>query len=532
MTNSVGGTVVRFRSAILTAALLAALSPSLSNAQSNAPAADSGATTRGVTAASGGAPPASQREGVLKLLPADSVTEHEMTIDGRKIAYTATAGTLAMFGQDGAQTAAIFYTAYVKKDGGTGRPLTFAFNGGPGAASAFLHLGLVGPRIVDFGPKGDDGAGAKLIDNPHSWLDFTDLVLIDPIGTGWSRTVKADDAAKYYNVNSDAESIAKAIALYVAHNNRAGSPKYLLGESYGGFRAAKVASALKDSQGIIVSGAIMLSPLIEGQLMFGADEFALGAALELPSLAAAEMDRQKAFDETKQREAERFALGDYLTTLAGAAPTGDAAKAFYSRLATMTGISEDVVKQNRGFLGNAFAKQVGKGDGLVASPYDAAFTTPDAYPESNTARGDDAILDGFTRAYGGAFADYARNELGFRTEMTYTLLDSDVNRQWEWGGRQGGSRLQASVTDDIRELLAATPSFRLLIAHGYSDLVTPYGVSRYVVDHLPASLAGGRVGLNVYQGGHMFYTRADQGALFTRDAKAFYAAHPTATPAD
>ena len=477
-------------------------------------------------------PSAGSREGVLKLLPADSVTEHEITLDGRKLAYTATAGTLDMFGQDGAQTAAIFYTAYIKKDGGANRPLTFAFNGGPGAASAFLHLGLVGPRIVDFGPKGDDGAEARLVDNPNSWLDFTDLVLIDPVGTGWSRTVKPDDASKYYNVNADAESVAKAIALYITHNNRASSPKYLLGESYGGFRAAKVASALKDTQGIIVSGAVMLSPLLEGQLMFGADEFALGAALELPSLAAAEMDRRKTVDETKQREAERFALGEYLTTLAGAAPTGDAAKAFYSKLSDMTGIPEDVVEKNRGFLGNAFAKEVGKSDGLVASPYDAAFTTPDAFPETSDARGDDAILDGFTRAYGGAFADYARNELGFKTEMTYSLLDSDINRQWEWGRRGGGSRLQASVTGDIRQFLAAVPSFRLLIAHGYSDLVTPYGVSRYVVDHLPASLAANRVGLKVYQGGHMFYTRSDQGASFTRDAKAFYAANVPVMPGD
>jgi carboxypeptidase C (cathepsin A) len=509
---------VRFRSivlaTILATGLTTALGPSLTYAQDAA------------------RPSAGSREGVLTLLPADSVTEHEITLDGRKFAYTATAGTLDMFGQDGAQTAAIFYTAYVKKDGGANRPLTFAFNGGPGAASAFLHLGLVGPRIVDFGPKGDDGAGARLVDNPNSWLDFTDLVLIDPVGTGWSRTVKPDDASKYYNVNADAESVAKAIALYVTHNNRVSSPKYLLGESYGGFRAAKVASALKDTQGIIISGAVMLSPLLEGQLMFGADEFALGAALELPSLAAAQMDRKKAFDETKQREAERFALGDYLTTLAGAAPTGDAAKAFYSKLSAMTGIPEDVVEKSRGFLGNAFAKEIGKSDGLVASPYDAAFTTPDAFPETADARGDDAILDGFTRAYGGAFSDYARNELGFKTEMTYSLLDSDINRQWEWGRRGGGSRLQASVTGDIRQFLAAVPSFRLLIAHGYSDLVTPYGGSRYVVDHLPASLAANRVGLKVYQGGHMFYTRSDQGALFTRDAKAFYAANAPVTPGD
>ena len=473
-----------------------------------------------------------ERPGVLKLLPQDAVTEHEATIGGRKLDYTATAGMLDLFGQDGNQTGAIFYTAYTAKNAGANRPLTFAFNGGPGAASAFLHLGLVGPRILDFGPQARDGAHAKLTDNPESWLDFTDLVLIDPIGTGWSRTAKADDAKDYYSVGSDAQSIAKAIALYVAHNNRAASPKYLLGESYGGFRAAKVAGALQESQGIIVAGAIMLSPLLEAQLMFDADEFALGAALELPSLAAAEMDRRGAFSAEKQTEAERFALGDYLTTLVGPEPSGDAAKAFYAKVSGLTGIPEDVVTRSRGFLGNAFAKNSGKKKGEVMSPYDAGFASPDPYPESDYDRGDDAILDGFTRAYGGAFSDYARNELGFKTEMTYSLLDNDVNRQWEWGGRGGGSRLQASVTGDIRQLLASNPSFHLLIAHGYSDLVTPYGVSRYVVDHLPQSLAKDRVQLDVYRGGHMFYTNADQRAAFTADAKAFYAKNGGIQPGD
>ncbi|WP_432443595.1 S10 family peptidase [Rhizobium grahamii] len=499
---------MRLRYMFFVATLLVALPPGLAGA------------------AEGSAP----REGVLRLLPGDSVTQHEITIATQKLSYTATAGTLDLFGQDGTQSAAIFYTAYVKKDGDPDRPLTFAFNGGPGAASAFLHLGLVGPKIVDFGPKGDDGAGAKLTDNPQTWLDFTDLVLIDPIGTGWSRTAKADDASKYYNVNTDADTIAKTIALYVAHNNRSASPKYLLGESYGGFRAAKVADALKDNQGIIVSGAVMLSPLIEGQLMFGADQFALGAALELPSLAAAEMDRRNSFDPARQRDAEHFALTDYLTTLAGAPPTGDAGKAFYGKVADLTGIDAAIVEKNRGFLGGSFAKQAAKG--LVASPYDAAFTSLDPYPESDESRGDDAILDGFTRAYGGIFANYARNELGFHTDMTYSLLDSDINRRWEWGGRGGGSRLQASITDDIRELLASNPSFRLLVAHGYSDLVTPYGVSRYVIDHLPTSLTTGRVALNVYPGGHMFYTRTEQRAAFTADAKAFYTARRQASPAD
>ena len=155
-------------------------------------------------------------KGVLRLLPADAVTEHSIDTPSGKLAYTATAGTLPFYDQSGEQSAEVFYTAYVAKSAGTNRPLTFVFNGGPGAASAFLHLGLVGPRLLDLGPEGRDAATAQLRDNPDTWLAFTDLVLIDPVGTGWSRTVKPDDAKHFWSIRSDAESFAKAIALYVA----------------------------------------------------------------------------------------------------------------------------------------------------------------------------------------------------------------------------------------------------------------------------------------------------------------------------
>ena len=268
-------------------------------------------------------------KGVLRLLPADAVSEHSIDTAKGKLAYTATAGTLAFYDQSGEQSAAVFYTAYVTKGAGQSRPLTFVFNGGPGAASAFLHLGLVGPRILDLGPNGRDAATAVLRDNPDTWLSFTDLVLIDPIGTGWSRTVKPDDGKHFWSIRSDADSFAKAIALYVAKNDRAASPKYLFGESYGGFRAAKVARALQRDQGIVISGIVMLSPMLEGWLTFGDDESALRAALQLPSLAAAELERNNAFSPAALAEAEKFAMTDYLVTMAGAPPQGDAANAFY-----------------------------------------------------------------------------------------------------------------------------------------------------------------------------------------------------------
>ena len=286
-------------------------------------------------------------KGVLRLLPVDAVTEHSIETSRGKLIYTATAGTLAFHDQSGEQSAAVFYTAYVAKSGAANRPLTFVFNGGPGAASAFLHLGLVGPRILDFGPNPHDATHATLRDNPDTWLAFTDLVLIDPIGTGWSRAAKGEDGKHFWGVRSDADAMAKAIALYVAKNNRAGSPKYLFGESYGGFRAAKTARALQRDQGIAINGIVMLSPLLEGWLTFGDDGSALHAALQLPSLAAAELERKHAFTPEALAAAERFAMTEYLTTLAAAPPKDGTANAFYSRVAQMTGLPLDAVTQAR-----------------------------------------------------------------------------------------------------------------------------------------------------------------------------------------
>jgi carboxypeptidase C (cathepsin A) len=467
--------------------------------------------------------PPQQNAGVLRLLPGDALSEHTIKArGGAQLAYRVTAGTLDLFGQDGQRNAAIFYTAYTLKSGDLAkRPITFAFNGGPGAASAYLHLGLAGPRIADFGPDGRDGANARLADNPDTWLAFTDLVFIDPIGTGWSRTVKPDETKGYYNVRTDAQVIAKAIALYTAKNARSASPKYLLGESYGGFRAVKVARAMQHDQGIVPAGIIAVSPLLEGSLQFGANRFALGAALQLPSLAAAELERRHAFTPEAVADAERFAMTEYLTTLAGAPPKGDAAASFYQHVADLTGLPLDVVARNRGFVRDAYAKHLREKAGEVVSPYDVGFAVPDPFPESDSAHNDDAVLDGFTRALGGLFVGYARNELGFKTEMTYELLASDISRKWDW---QGESMGRASVTSDIRELLALNSSFRLVVAHGTSDLVTPYMVSRYVLDHLPPAGSAERAQLKLYRGGHMFYLAPGSREAFSKEMRGFYSA--------
>jgi carboxypeptidase C (cathepsin A) len=460
--------------------------------------------------------------GVLSLLPEDSVTQHSIALPGGKLDYTATAGTFPLFDQSGERAAAVFYTAYVAKSAQPGsRPVTFVFNGGPGAASAFLHLGLVGPRIAEFGMAGHDGANVHLIDNPDTWLAFTDLVLIDPVGTGWSRAAKPDGAHPFWDVHGDAESMAKVIALYVSKNSRASSPKFILGESYGGFRAAKVARQLQSEQGIVVSGILMLSPLLEGAFQFGGERFALGAALQLPSLAAAELERKGTFSQDALAQAEHFALTDYLSTLAGPPLQGDAASKFYARVAAMTGLSVASITQSRGFIRDDYVKNLGLGDHKVVSHYDATFASDDPFPETPAPRGPDAILDGVIRAYGGTFVGYARDELGFKTEMTYDLLDPEISNRWDWG--QSGHS-PPSVTDDLRVMLAMTPSFRLMIAHGYSDMVTPFAVTRYLLDHLPPTDGEDRTQLKLYRGGHMFYLDPASRKAFTADARTMYAA--------
>ncbi|MDO1583283.1 S10 family peptidase [Rhizobium oryzicola] len=461
-------------------------------------------------------------EGIFSLLPADSTSEQVLNIPQGPLPYTATAGTIELRGQDGAVNAKIFYTAYRAKDRPANRPVTFAFNGGPGAASAYLHLGLVGPKILSFTGDNADGTRPALQDNPESWLAFTDLVLIDPVGTGWSRAVNDDMAAKFWGVRQDADALAKVISLYVQKNNLIAAPKYLLGESYGGFRAAKVALSLKSSQGLLVSGIIMLSPLIDGRFIFARGQDPLAAALQFPSLAAGALERKNAFDPAEVAKAEQFAMTEYLVSLAGPSPTGTAADAFFAKLSNWTGLSLETVRRTRGFVGDLYSKEAA-GEGKIVSPYDAGSGETDPYPEASYAQNDDPILDGYTRAYGGAFVDYALNTLKFRTEMTYSLLNEDINRRWEWnGGRGGDSRVTASVTTDLRDLMSTIPSMKLMIAHGYSDTLTPYGAARYVLDHLPPALAENRAELKVYRGGHMFYTRDDSRRAMFEDAQTFY----------
>jgi len=452
----------------------------------------------------------------LALLPPDSVTHHSLTLASKTLRYTATAGTLKLRDDKAEPTASVFYTAYTL-DGATAaaRPVTFFFNGGPGAGSAYLHLGAAGPKVLNF-PAGNeaDGVNARLADNPDSWLGVTDMVFIDPVGTGYSLAAKTEEAPRrFWTVHQDAESLAKVINLWLNRNQRTASPKYLAGESYGGIRSIKVARALQHSQDVILNGIVMVSPLLEEQYFFSDDP--LTYAFWIPTLAAARLERAHQLTDAQADDAYRFATGAYVATLIGAPLQGQAAADFYHRVADLTGVPAAIVAKERGQL-SPTAHDIRSRDGRLYSYYEMSLSVADPAPEGiDESQSPDPLLEGYGRAYGNAFAGYASETLGFKTDLTYHLLDDEVTSRFDW--KEGG-HAPLSTSADMRQLLALNPSLKILIAHGYFDAVCPFSTTRWLIEHLP--VGRDRVTLKVYLGGHMLYTRPASRAALAHDVAA------------
>jgi len=466
------------------------------------------------------------------LLPADSVTHQTLVQHGHRIAYTTHAGTLTLRDGDGKPTAKMFYVAY-SCDGidghpasscavnGRARPVSFFFNGGPGAASAFLNLGAAGPKVLNF-PAADptDGAGAQLQDNPDSWLGSTDMVFMDAVGTGYSRPLDDKTAAKtFYGVKQDAKTFAKAIALWIAQNGRAQSRHYLVGESYGGIRSIEVAWALQTEQSLVPDGIVMISPAIEMRLLDVSDN-PLGAALALPAFLNAELERRKQLTPAAVDEGYRFAMGPYLSTLSAGIPAGSQGEAFYADLARRTGLPEATIAQHRGVL-DISAHDIRSRDGRLHSAYDVTQSIADPFPEgTDNADSPDPVLWGYGRAYGAMFAGYAAETLGYKTDLTYDLLNLSVNGAWDYRDGEGG--LEARQIPLLRKLLALDPALHVFVANGYFDLSCPFATTRWVVSQLP--VGADRVSPHVYPGGHMLYVRPDSRAALSHDVAQFYGA--------
>jgi len=467
------------------------------------------------------------------------------TADGGPLAYTATAGTLPVVNDAGVAQAHVFFVAY-DRDGAdrAARPVTFVFNGGPGAASAYLHLGALGPRRVAFN---DDGTVApappRLVDNAETWLGFTDLVFVDPVGTGFSVAPKRDEkegeGVRFWGVNEDIDAIGSFIRLYLTRKDRWASPKFLAGESYGGFRVARLANHLPSRAGIELNGVIMISPVIEFALHDGDDYRVEPWILRIPSFAATarHLGAARFGGETPLPQAlaevEAFAVNALLPGMARGETLPAAERdALLDRLAGYIGLPSDYVRRSGGRIQRTdFSGRVLRGASRVVSLYDGSIAAVDPDPGDRGGGGGDAYLTATTAALSAGAYRHLRDELGVKTDVPYRLLADDVNQGWNWrSGRGGGRQGYAGSAAPLKQALSRNPRLKAMIAHGVFDLVTPYFASHYVIAQMALDPAVRRnVRLDDYAGGHMFYTHAASRVAFTRDARAFYAA---ATAAD
>jgi carboxypeptidase C (cathepsin A) len=461
-----------------------------------------------------------EKADLARLFPADAVSHHVLAVGDKRLAYTATAGTVPLVGRKSEVTARIFSVAYTLDEKAADRPVTFVFNGGPGAASAFLHLGAMGPRAVNFSANGASAVQpVDLADNPDAWLDFTDLVFVDPVATGFSRSAAGTEEADkaFFGVEKDADAMADFVRLYLTRMGRTLAPVFLAGESYGGFRVALLAHRLIGN-GISVKGVVMISPALEFSLLRGNPYVLLPVALALPSIAATHLERRDGAEGSLEilPEVERFARTTYLVHLAAGMKNDPEID---RTLARYTGLAPDVI---RGHLSRVsmrtFTREYEKGGDRLLSRYDGTISTP--VPRRSEIRFD-PILDRAVTVLTPAFTHYARAELGYRTDLEYRLLNREVSGRWDFGTtptRQGF----AGALEELQSARAHNPALGVLITHGYTDLVTPYGVSRYLIDQLPPLDAARPIELKLYRGGHMMYLRPASRRALTQDARTFY----------
>jgi len=452
-------------------------------------------------------------------------------IDGRSVKYTATAGTLLLRDEHGNPTANMFYISYVALGLGPARqrPITFAYNGGPGVSSTSLNIGAFGPKIVSGLDIDHRVVPDHLVNNPSSLLAKTDLVFIDAVGTGYSGAAGSATRKDFFGVNQDGKAFAQFIRRYVFSNGRTTSPKYLLGVSYGTTRSAVVANLLKQA-GINLSGIVLMSTVLDFPAVSGGAGQDLQFSLRLPTEAmiasyydkvevpAANLDRFLA-------NVRAFAVGPYAEALEQGDTVSDVVRRHVAqRLHGYTGLSvADILRANLRISPDLFTtkllakKTVGLYDGRVS-----VFNT--------SARGGVSNADPSTTAESAAFAAVApsllRQTLHYVRNETYVLTSLDVTRQWDWGdGGPSGS----NVTDDLAEVMSTSPHLRVLSLNGYYDLRTPFLGTEYQLAHLGVSPAVHRqITIKYYRAGHMIFIDPKARSEMKRDLDDFYDSEPAA----
>jgi carboxypeptidase C (cathepsin A) len=466
-------------------------------------------------------------------LPARVATHHAIGLGDRQLEYDAVAETLPLTDAKGTPTAAVFTIAYLKAAApGQQRPVSFVFNGGPGAASVFLHLGALGPRIMETPANGAvPSPPVRLVDNPATWLGFTDLVFIDPVGTGFSRGKgKEENPDKpFWDLRADIASLGTVIRLWLTRHERWGSPIYLVGESYGGFRAATLAQSLPRDVGVTVNGLVLVSPALDLSALHQDERDLLAAAFFLPSYAATAALRAP-LPSRDSAAVEHFALSDYLVGLAGLEGQLPPRNPLITRVAEITALPEDIVRRYRGRVPrHVFVREIRRAEGEVVSLYDGSITGPAGTDESAEGA-PDPLLQPAVAALTTAFSAYVADALGYHTDLPYRVLPRDISRQWNWHGERQGDGLGRAMSA-LETALLQHPGTKVLVVNGHYDLVTPYLASRWLVRQLavPDTVRAG-VRLRIYEGGHMVYMRPESRRLLARDAAELYAAPGAAPP--
>ncbi len=459
-------------------------------------------------------------------LPADSTTRHSIDLPAtaelpaRTITFTATAGSIPLNDlENGNVQAEIAFVSYVTGD--AGRPVTFLFNGGPGAASAYLDVGAVGPWRVPL-DNVTSSAVPEAVPNSETWLDFTDLVFIDPVLTGYSHIVGSNDALRrqLLSVDGDADALSLVIRKWIDRNGRQGSVKFIVGESYGGFRVPKVARRLND-QGVGLRGLVMISPVLDFNNFTPRRHNPMTFVIRLPSMAATVLQATAPFDRGALREVEAYASGDYLRDLMRGEADAAAIARMTPRIAAYTGIDPGEVKKLGARIDiQTFRRELKRSRGMVASIYDPTVTAFDPTPHAAESRFSDPVLDAIGPPLTGAMTALYQGLLKWRVDQPYRLLNEEVNSQWNWGRGHTGPE----VVDDLRDAVAADRNLYALVAHGASDLVTPYFGTQLILDQMPVFGSADRIKLAVYGGGHMFYTRDASRRAFRADVQALYRA--------
>jgi carboxypeptidase C (cathepsin A) len=465
----------------------------------------------------------------LPPFPADKTIRQSIALEGRELKYDATVGSLPVLDEKGKTIASVMFTAYTAP--GVNRPVTFALNGGPGAASVFLNLGAIGPKRVQFGAEGDSPSDPAIArDNPGTWLDFTDLVFIDPVGTGFSYAQVPEEEAKkrFYNPKSDVEYLSRIIFDWLVKNERLTSRKYLVGESYGGFRVPRMVHFLQTRLGVAMNGEVLVSPYLDPGASQNEDLSPLPWMLTLPSIAAANLERQGKLTDAAMADIIQYTRTDYVTDLLKGRSDTQAIERIVKRVTELSGLDPNFVRHLGGRLETqAYLREVYRSEGKLGSRYDSNVTSYDPFPFAPNQRSNDPILDSVIAPTTTAMVDFITRTIGWKYSARYNALSYEVNNLWTDSPDKEKSvnGLEHGSVTELRESLAIDPKMHVLIAHGWDDLSCPFMASVLIVDQMPVMGKPERIQVREYPGGHMFYSRPQSQAALKSDVRQMFASH-------